>query len=124
MQVGFWKDLLQLLLRLCLGEDDWNEAARQKALQQTRKGANRDDRRVGKLQRLRVRKASLVSFAQGAYTEAAPALGAYTEAAPARRLEQPGGWRLASTRKTSRAPAAARGIRKGQTRLLQLEWLP
>ncbi len=104
VQVGFWKDLLQLLQRLCVGEDDWNEAARQKSLLKVRKGANREERRAGKLQRLRERKAALESYARGAQPQTASA----------RRVEQPGGRRLASTRKAFRAPAAARGVRKGQ----------
>ena len=107
VQVGFWKDLLQLLQRLCVGEDDWNEAARQKSLQKLRKGANREERRVGKLQRLRERKASLISFAQGAHLEPEPA--------PAQRPEQPAGeWRSARTRKARYGAAGPRRLRRGQ----------
>ncbi|CAL5227769.1 g10789 [Coccomyxa viridis] len=108
VKVGFWKDLLQLLQRLCVGEDDWNEAARQKSLLKVRKGANREERRAGKLQRLRERKAALESYARGAQPQTASA----------RRVEQPGGRRLASTRKAFRAPAAARGVRKGKWQIM------
>lgn len=113
-QVGFWKDLLQLLQRLCVGEDDWNEAARQKALQQSSKGANRTERRAGKLRRLRERKAALTSFA-------------HLETGSARRSNQSGGepgWHSVNRRKASYGAAAARAVRKGQTWLPQLKWLP
>ena len=105
MQVGFWKDLLQLLQRLCVGEDDWNEAARQRALQKVCKGANRTERRAGKLQRLRERKASLESYARGAQQETASAR---------RPQPSPGEWRSASRRRPSYAASAAKGVRKGQ----------
>ena len=88
-----------------MGEDAWNEAARQKALQQTSKGSNRKERGVGKHRRLRERKASLMSFAQSTHLETAPA----------RRLKPVAGeWRSVSTRRARYAAAAPRGLRKGQ----------
>ena len=59
VQVGFWKDLLQLLLRLCLGEDGWKAAAEHEAERKISSGANRKERRAAKLRRLREWQASL-----------------------------------------------------------------
>ena len=59
VQVGFWKDLLQLLLRLCLGEHGWEAAAEQEAERKMSSGANRSERRAAKLKRLREWQASL-----------------------------------------------------------------
>ena len=72
VQVGFWKDLLQLLLRLCLGEHGWKAAAEQEAgRKMSSRGSrtlrgNRKERRVAKLKRLREWRASLKTAARAA----------------------------------------------------------
>ena len=66
VQVGFWKDLLQLLQRLCVGEVGWQAGAEQGKAQRWSSAETRKKRRLGKQERLREWKASLKEAAGGA----------------------------------------------------------
>lgn len=57
--MGFWKDLLQLLDRLCIGEDQWEAAVEQDKMRKSFKGGNRKQRRMAKHKRLKDWKATL-----------------------------------------------------------------
>ena len=59
VQVGFWKDLLQLLQRLCVGERGWSSAAKEEAARELSSGSNRKQRRLAKQKRLHEWQASL-----------------------------------------------------------------
>ncbi len=59
VQVGFWKDLLQLLQRLSLGERGWTSAAKEEAARKLSSGSNRKQRRLAKQKRLHEWQASL-----------------------------------------------------------------
>ena len=65
VQVGFWKDLLELLRRLCMGEAEW-EAKESEGGQKRGYGAHRQDRRLAKRQRQREWQASLREARQAA----------------------------------------------------------
>lgn len=60
LQCGYWKDLLELLDRLCVGEEEW--AARIEAQEKREKGANHEARKAAKKERLKEWRTSLRSI--------------------------------------------------------------
>ena len=60
LQCGYWKDLLELLDRLCVGEEEW--AARIEALKKRVKGANHESRKAAKKERLKEWRTALRSI--------------------------------------------------------------
>lgn len=60
LQCGYWKDLLELLDRLFVGEEEW--AARIEAQEKREKGANHEARTAAKKERLKEWRTSLRSI--------------------------------------------------------------
>jgi len=53
MQCGYWKDLLELLDRLCVGEEEWTRRVRLASLHSFHKGKNHEARKLAKKDRLK-----------------------------------------------------------------------
>ncbi len=62
LQCGYWKDLLELLVRLCVGEEEWAERAEAEEQRMGSKGANHASRKAAKKQRLKEWRTSLKSI--------------------------------------------------------------
>ncbi len=78
LQSGYWKDLLELLVRLCVGEEEW--AARAEAIAKRIKGANHASRKKAKKERLKEWRTSVRSIKDADDRQAAKTARAETKA--------------------------------------------
>lgn len=53
MQCGYWKDLLELLDRLCVGEEEWTARVELANVARFQKGKNHENRKLAKKDRLK-----------------------------------------------------------------------